>query len=66
MTRFGVEPEYVALVDPDTFRMRETLARAGLLVIAARIGAVRLIDNALLMPAGTPSANPGLAGKVAA
>jgi pantoate--beta-alanine ligase len=66
MTRFGVEPEYLALVDPDTFQECETLARASLLVLAARIGQVRLIDNALLMPAGTPSANPGLAGKVAA
>ena len=66
MTRFGVEPEYLALVDPDTFRMRETLARAGLLVIAARIGAVRLIDNALLMPAGTPSVDPKPARKVVA
>jgi len=64
MTRFGVEPEYLALVDPDTFQERETLARASLLVLAARIGEVRLIDNALLMPAGTPSANPRPAGKV--
>jgi pantoate--beta-alanine ligase len=66
MTRFGVEPEYLALVDPDTFQERETLARASLLVLAARIGGVRLIDNALLMPAGTPAANPRLAGKVVA
>jgi pantoate--beta-alanine ligase len=66
ITRFGVEPEYLALVDPDTFRERETLARASLLVLAARIGEVRLIDNALLMPAGTPSANPRPAGKVVA
>jgi pantoate--beta-alanine ligase len=66
MTRFGVEPEYLALVDPDSFQERETLARASLLVLAARIGEVRLIDNALLMPAGTPSANPRLAGKAVA
>jgi pantoate--beta-alanine ligase len=66
MTRFDVEPEYVALVDPDTFQVRETLARASLLVLAARIGEVRLIDNALLMPAGTTSVNPKLGRKVAA
>jgi len=66
MTRSGVEPEYIALVDPDTFQQRETLTRASLLVLAARIGEVRLIDNALLMPAGTPSANPQLAGEVVA
>jgi pantoate--beta-alanine ligase len=66
MTRSGVEPEYIALVDPDTFQQRETLARASLLVLAARIGEVRLIDNALLMPAGTPSASPRLAGEAVA
>jgi pantoate--beta-alanine ligase len=66
MTRFGVEPEYLALVDPDTFQERETLSRASLLVLAARLGEVRLIDNALLMPAGTSSANPRLAGEVVA
>ena len=66
MTRFGVEPEYLALVDPDTFQERETLARASLLVLAARIGEVRLIDNALLMPGGAPSANPRPDGKVVA
>jgi len=66
MARFDVEPEYVALVDPDTFRVRETLARASLLVLAARIGEVRLIDNALLMPAGTTSVNPKLGRKVVA
>jgi pantoate--beta-alanine ligase len=66
MTRFDVEPEYVALVDPDTFQVRETLARASLLVLAARIGEVRLIDNALLMPAGTTSVNPKLGRKVVA
>ncbi len=46
-----VEPEYVALVDPETFQPRETLVRPGLLVLAARIGEVRLIDNAVLAPA---------------
>jgi pantoate--beta-alanine ligase len=66
MMRFDVEPEYVALVDPDTFQVRETLARASLLVLAARIGEVRLIDNALLMPAGTTSVNPKLGRKIVA
>jgi pantoate--beta-alanine ligase len=66
MGRFDVEPEYLALVDPDSFQERATLARPSLLVLAARIGEVRLIDNALLMPAGTPSANPRPAGKVVA
>ncbi|MDQ6811012.1 MAG: pantoate--beta-alanine ligase, partial [Actinomycetota bacterium] len=43
-----VDPEYAALVDPDSFEPVEELAREGLLALAARIGDVRLIDNALL------------------
>jgi pantoate--beta-alanine ligase len=66
MTGLGVEPEYLALVDPDTFQERKTLARASLLVLAARVGEVRLIDNALLVPAGARSAGRRRAGKVVA
>jgi pantoate--beta-alanine ligase len=52
----GVEPEYVALVDPDTLDPLEALSGRGLLALAARVGDVRLIDNALLEPreASTP------------
>jgi len=50
---FGVSPEYVALVDPDTLEPVETLAREALLAIAARVGETHLIDNALLQPAAT-------------
>ena len=42
----GVEPDYVAVADPRTFA---TLDRAGadsLLLVAARVGPARLIDNA--------------------
>jgi pantoate--beta-alanine ligase len=49
----GVEPEYVELVDPDTFEQRAQLEREALLVIAARIGETRLIDNALLRASTT-------------
>jgi pantoate--beta-alanine ligase len=51
MRAFGVEPEYLALVDPDTLEPLEQLAGEGLLALAARIGEVRLIDNAVLTPA---------------
>jgi pantoate--beta-alanine ligase len=51
MLAAGVEPEYLALVDPDTLEPCRTLERAGLLAVAARIGEVRLIDNAMLEPA---------------
>jgi pantoate--beta-alanine ligase len=66
MTGLGVEPEYLALVDPDTFQERQTLARASLLVLAAKVGEVRLIDNALLVPAGARSAGRRRAGTVVA
>jgi pantoate--beta-alanine ligase len=48
MLPFGVAPEYVALVDPDTLEPLDTLAREALLAVAARIGETRLIDNAVL------------------
>jgi pantoate--beta-alanine ligase len=43
-----VEPEYVELVDPETLEPCEELGRETLLVLAARIGETRLIDNAVL------------------
>jgi pantoate--beta-alanine ligase len=44
----GAEPDYVALVDPASLEPLEQLEGAALLAIAARVGGVRLIDNALL------------------
>jgi pantoate--beta-alanine ligase len=57
MLAFGVTPEYVALVDPETLEPVEELAGETLLALAARVGEVRLIDNAVLRPAiaSTPS-----------
>jgi pantoate--beta-alanine ligase len=46
----GVEPEYVALVDPETFEPCEDLRHEALLALAARVGETRLIDNAILRP----------------
>ena len=56
----GVAPEYLELVDPDTFEPRERLTRLALLVVAARVGAVRLSDNVELQPAAVaaPSQTP--------
>jgi pantoate--beta-alanine ligase len=56
MLRFGVEPEYVALVAPDTLEPVGELTHEALLAIAARIGDVRLIDNVLLDPAAASTA----------
>jgi pantoate--beta-alanine ligase len=50
MRPFAVEPEYLALVEPDTLEPVDTLAGEALLAIAARVGEVRLIDNTILTP----------------
>jgi pantoate--beta-alanine ligase len=44
----GLDPEYVALVDRDTLDPLDTVTGAGLLLLAARVGEVRLIDNTVL------------------
>lgn len=54
MAPFGVAPEYAAIVDPDTFEPLARLAGPALLVLAARVGEIRLIDNVLLQPALAP------------
>lgn len=56
MEPFGVQPEYLALVDPDTLEPVERLSAAALLAVAARVGATRLIDNLTLEPALVPAA----------
>jgi pantoate--beta-alanine ligase len=53
MRPFDVQPEYVALVDPDTFEPLDELGGDALLALAARVGEVRLIDNTMLSPACT-------------
>jgi pantoate--beta-alanine ligase len=44
----AVDPEYVALVDPDTFAEIETASGRVIMAVAARVGATRLIDNLLI------------------
>jgi pantoate--beta-alanine ligase len=49
MTAFSVEPEYLALVAPDTFAPVRSVGDERVLVaVAARVGDVRLIDNDIL------------------
>jgi pantoate--beta-alanine ligase len=48
----GIEPEYLALVDPDTFQ-EPTTGRV-LVAVAAVVGDTRLIDNVLIERAATP------------
>jgi pantoate--beta-alanine ligase len=50
MARLGVEPEYLALVDPASLDPVDQLRRSALLAVAARIGETRLIDSLVLDP----------------
>jgi pantoate--beta-alanine ligase len=52
MDDFDVEPEYLALVDPEDLRPVATVDQDTLLAVAARVGQVRLIDNTILSPNG--------------
>jgi pantoate ligase/cytidylate kinase len=44
----SVAVEYIELVDPDTLMPLDKIEQQGLLAIAARVGAARLIDNVVL------------------
>jgi pantoate--beta-alanine ligase len=44
----GVEPDYLALVDPDGFEPAKLAAPGQVLAVAARVGRTRLIDNVIL------------------
>jgi pantoate--beta-alanine ligase len=44
--------DYVSVSSEETFEELEVLDRPALLLIAARVGDTRLIDNALLIPEG--------------
>ena len=54
----GVQPEYLALVDPDSFQPVQTVDSRVLVAVAARIGATRLIDNTIIQTAATPERAP--------
>jgi pantoate--beta-alanine ligase len=44
----GVRPEYIAVVDPDSLAPVERAVAGCLVLIAARVGSTRLIDNVIL------------------
>ena len=48
MAPHGVDPEYLALVDPDSFAPVDAVNGRVLVAVAARLGDTRLIDNALI------------------
>jgi pantoate ligase/cytidylate kinase len=47
-TEPAIAPEYVELIHPETLVSLDMVEESGLLAVAARIGATRLIDNILL------------------
>jgi pantoate--beta-alanine ligase len=49
----GLEPEYLAIVDPATLGTVEQIDGPVLVAVAARVGRTRLIDNVLAVPAPT-------------
>jgi pantoate--beta-alanine ligase len=53
-----LEPEYLALVDPDTLEPVTQLDEPALLAVAAHVGATRLIDNLILDPLAVSTAPP--------
>ncbi len=53
-----VEPEYLALVDPDSFAAMQNVNGRVLVAVAARIGDTRLIDNTVIHTAATPDGAP--------
>jgi pantoate--beta-alanine ligase len=57
----GLRSDYVELVDPDNLEPLAELDRPGLLALAARVGAVRLIDNTTLAPPAAPHRPSGKA-----
>jgi pantoate--beta-alanine ligase len=48
MRPYAVEPEYLALVEPDSFAPVSAIEGDVLVAIAARVGPARLIDNTLI------------------
>jgi len=54
MEPYAVDPEYLAVVDADTFNQLDEIDNRALIAVAARVGDVRLIDNHPLAPNGRP------------
>jgi pantoate--beta-alanine ligase len=50
LERSGVTPEYLELVSPDTLEPVHRVDAEALVLVAARVGSTRLIDNLLVHP----------------
>ena len=51
----GIEPEYLTVADPDTLEPLERVEGSALVLVAARVGPARLIDNVLIEQVATPA-----------
>src|SRR5690349_14736707 len=51
-----IDAEYLAIVDPVSFTPLTTIAAPALILVAAQVGPVRLIDNVVLQPVPAPVA----------
>jgi pantoate--beta-alanine ligase len=54
MAPHEVQPEYLVLVDPDTFQPVDAVNGRVLVAVAARLGSTRLIDNTLIETSRRP------------
>jgi pantoate--beta-alanine ligase len=52
LERHEIEPDYLALVDPNTLAPLARLDQPVLIAVAARVGRARLIDNLIAIPGG--------------
>jgi len=51
----GLEPDYLTVADPDTLEPLERVGSSALVLVAARVGPARLIDNVLIEQVATPA-----------
>jgi len=51
----GIEPDYLTVADPDTLEPLERVESSALVLVAARVGPARLIDNVLIEQVATPA-----------
>jgi pantoate--beta-alanine ligase len=58
MAPHEVAPEYLALVDPDSFLRVDAVNGRVLVAVAARVGDTRLIDNALVATSPAEASTP--------
>jgi pantoate--beta-alanine ligase len=54
LTDARIEIDYISIADEQTMEELESIDRPALMLVAARIGATRLIDNTIVVPKGMP------------